>query len=332
MSQQQRAYQDLTQGRPLFSETSSLPVSESGQPGRTRRVAHRRDTSVTRKRLVLNRKRPHYPRLFLGIASSILVVEIGAALLFSPRLRVQSIAVTGNQAVPAAQILALANPLKGQNLLRFPAGKLRLAILRDPTLEKVEVSRIWPSSIHIRVRERQPWANVQTPDQQWYTIDSKLVPFRKSAVPAAGLPRLTLAIAPVNGKLPTVVLGQKMTAPGLSEVSQCLEWAKARPDFPMESVSIDPTGKLCFNRVGGTRVLLGSATDLPRKLRSLGLLMQRYPIVDAAYINLFAYDAPAVMPKNAVTTASARTHSSKSSSPSHHRLENETADKPSEQP
>ena len=324
LSSQQRAYRKLYQtgGEP---PTTPAPVPSRHEPTTTRRVVTKRDAAISRvrRRIPSNRRRPNYLKGILFTLTGVLAVECVAALLFSPRLAVRTVDIRGNTSVPTKQIETLVGKVQGQNIVRLAVGKIHDAVLREPTIEKVSIQRVFPNTVRVTVTERQAWASVTTPTGDGYTIDSKLVPFRKAATPEAGLPRLVLAAAPEKLLAPVTVLGRPMTAPGLAEVSECLEWAKARPDFPMETVTIDPTGKLCLNRKGGTQVRLGSATDLPRKLNVLALLMQRYNIADAAYINLYAYDAPAVMPKSAVATASAqgvhatgkRTHRSRSYSP-----------------
>jgi hypothetical protein len=54
-------------------------------------------------------------------------------------------------------------------------------------------------------------------------------------------------------------------------------------------------------------VRLGSETDLEKKLYALGLLLKQQPALctaaDIAYINLFAYDAPAVLPRKVASSA-----------------------------
>jgi hypothetical protein len=252
-----------------------------------------------------NRRRRNWPRLLLGWAISALAVECIAALLFSPRLAIRSVAVEGNSTIPTARILALAGKIQGQNIVRLAAGRIRTGVLREPTVETVAVRRVLPNAVRIVVKERQQWASVLLPDGACYTIDPHLVPFRRTPEPEKGLPRLKLGVA--EGKPAPVVLGKPMTAPGLAQVSACLAWARTEPDFRLDAVAIDPSGKLCLNREGGVQVQLGSETDLDKKLYALGLLLQQRPSLrtaaDIAYINLFAFDAPAVLLRKVASAA-----------------------------
>jgi len=225
-----------------------------------------------------------------------------AALLFSPRLWVQRVSVEGNQVVSAPSIVARLHLGEHTNIVRLPVEKLRAAVLQEPQLETVEIHRSLPGTVRVVVAERIPWACAQTADGSDYVIDKHLVPFRTADIPPVGLPLLKLSSA--TGRPP---LGKPMSAPGLDQVSKCLAWSKSRPDFPLDAVSIDGEGKLCLNRAGGAKILLGSGRDLDKKLQSLEtLLAQRGELRDptrVAYVNLFAYDAPAVAMRPAVSRA-----------------------------
>jgi cell division protein FtsQ len=301
--------------RPLSAGQRALRENRLTPMDDTPRVAvHRRDASTTRVRVLLpNRRRRNWPRLLLGWASGVLAVECIAALLFSPRLAIRSVTVEGNTTVPTARVLALAGRIKGQNIVRLAAGRIRAGILREPTDERVTIRRDLPSGIRIVLQERQPWASVLLPDGACFTIDQHLVPFRKSSEPERGLPRLKLSVAD-DKPAPVVLLGKPMTAPGLAQVSACLAWAREEPDFHLDAVAIDPTGKLCLNREGEVQVQLGSETDLDKKLYALGLLLQQHPALrttaDIAYINLFAFDAPAVLPRKVASAARSSSDSS----------------------
>ena len=227
------------------------------------------------------------------------IFEVGVVRVAQtyPRDREGPAKVNGEErACATARILPQVRVAKGVNIILLPVGRLEKAVLTEPTFSKVTVKREWPNRVRVTVTERQPWASVQLPDGVCYTVDETLVPFRKSDEPEKGLPRVLLA---PNAQGSVVTLGKTMTAPGLADVSACLNWANARADFPLETVAIDPTGKLCLNRVGGVQIRLGSRQELERKLGTLDLLLARRPDVrdgsGVEYVNLYAYDAPAVM-------------------------------------
>jgi cell division septal protein FtsQ len=275
------------------------PLVPPGGASAGKRRKRLRDAETTRSRIKVkrvgrNRRRINVPRLLLGWATAALLVECAAALLFSPRLWVKRIIVEGNRSVPSTVIRARLKVGDQANMVRFPVKQLRTAAEAEPEVESAEIHRDFlHGAVRVVVKERTPWACVQTPDNTCYTIDRKLVPFRTADAPPVGLPLLKLS--EISGKVP---LGKPLTAPGLTQVSRCLTWARERTDFPLDAVTIDSEGKLCLNRAGGARFLLGSGQDLDRKLKSLEtLLEQRSELRSAtnvAYVNLLAYDAPAV--------------------------------------
>ncbi|MDX1933569.1 MAG: FtsQ-type POTRA domain-containing protein [Capsulimonadales bacterium] len=324
VSRQQRAYRDLQQGMPLPPPPGPPPGPDSADRNRPNPSAQRwkatgyRDRATSRRRVRLNRRRPNYARIALGIVSVGLALEIVAALFLSPRLAVHEVSVAGNAAIPTAVVVGKAQRWMGTNLFLFPTDRLKGALAQEPTFESVEVRRILPRKVEIRVRERQPWASVRIDREEWWTIDSHLVPFRKAKAPEPGLPRVVLAATgeTVAGETAartagTVVTpGRKLEARGLAEVRECLDWARGRTDFVLRDITIDRAGKLCFNSDGGTEIRLGSAVDLSKKLKALALVMERYDLSRAAYVNLYACEAPAVMPRDTIATASAKAHSS----------------------
>ena len=133
------------------------------------------------------------------------------------------------------------------------------------------------------------------------------MPFRVfPGVPEANLPLVTVATHSASAGKPVgkPVLGAINTAPGLSDVSACLDWSKEQgTNFPVEKVTIDNVGKLCLNRAGGMTVLLGPGMDLEEKLRTLSLLLSKRTDLrgsaptQIAQVNLYAYDAPALVPR-----------------------------------
>lgn len=171
---------------------------------------------------------------------------------------------------------------------------MRERLEQEPAVAHAEVHRRLPSTIIVRVQERVPWATVKV-GGVCYTIDKDLVPFRKGRTPPAGLPLVVL-----EGRETGLRLGKRVYDLGVREATECLQWAAARDDFPMTTVRVDQTGKLCLNRDGGAEIRLGSAMDLGKKLDTLAsLLAQREDVAkgDFAYINLYAFDAPAILPK-----------------------------------
>lgn len=266
------------------ADTTHVRRPLSARPASAAKTRNRRHVSV-------------WPLVLRGVVA-LFVAECVAVVLWSPRLWVTETVVEGNTTVPTAKLLKdLAVPTR-RTLAWLPVGKMRARVLAEPPVESAEIHRRLPGTVQLVVKERTSWASVCSPDGGCYTIDRKLVPFRTSDVPEKGLPRLLLAEAGTP-----VTLGKRMRTPGLAEVSSCLAWASEN-SFPLDAVTIAPDGELCLNRSGGMQVKLGTGTDLDKKLNALSVLLARKPDLresaDVAYINLYAYDAPAILPRSAV--------------------------------
>jgi cell division protein FtsQ len=91
------------------------------------------------------------PLVCLFLAGRMWVAVVGA----SP-LRVRQIAVTGNARLPTGQITALLEGLSGEPLLSTDLSQWRERLLASPWVADVHLRRRLPSTVVIRVEERQP--------------------------------------------------------------------------------------------------------------------------------------------------------------------------------
>jgi cell division protein FtsQ len=71
-------------------------------------------------------------------------------------LKVQHISVTGNQRVPASEINALVEGLKGDSLLSTDLDRWRSRLLASPWIADATLRRRLPATIEVEIRERQP--------------------------------------------------------------------------------------------------------------------------------------------------------------------------------
>lgn len=273
-----------SQGRPSGERASLLPAPLTTPSSEPRRR---------------NRRKPNIPRILLRALSLLLILECVAALLRSPRLWVRTVRVEGNQTVTAARLFERMGLRPRTNIVLLRTDRIRAGVEREPVVAHAEVSRRLPDRIVVRVRERTPWAVVKT-NGICYTVDTALVPFRKDRMPRPNLPLIVLAS---EGAAPR--LGKRIQTYGIQPASRCLLWTAAHPRFPLTRIVVDRSGKLCLNRENGAEVQLGTGKDLDKKLNALALLLEQRADVragDFAYINLYAFDAPAVQPRAASET------------------------------
>lgn len=243
-----------------------------------------------------NRRKPNIPRILLRTLCVLLLLECAAALLLSPRLWVRTLRIEGNRAVTSARLFERVGLRPRTNIVSLRTDQIQARVEREPAVARAEVSRSLPGTVVLHVRERTPWAVVKM-DGICYTVDAALVPFHKDRTPRPDLPIVTLS---AGGEAPR--LGKQIQTQGIQLASKCLLWAATHPGFPLARVVVDQSGKLCLNRKNGAEVQLGTGKDLDKKLNVLSVLLEQRADVragDFAYINLYAFDAPAVQPRAA---------------------------------
>lgn len=76
----------------------------------------------------------------------------------SPALRVARIVVSGQQRLAPGEVLALLDGLRGQHILGVDLAAWQARLLASPWVEDATLRRVLPSTIEVRVRERQPTA------------------------------------------------------------------------------------------------------------------------------------------------------------------------------
>lgn len=114
--------------------------------------------------------------LLVALAGGVLCWLASLMLARSNIFAVADMAVLGNKMATEQQILDKAGPLRGTSLLTLDCDQVESRILGHPWVEQATVERQWPSTLVVRVRERQPLALVNLERQgrrQLYYLDSK---------------------------------------------------------------------------------------------------------------------------------------------------------------
>ena len=143
-----------------------------------------------------------------------LVSAGGWVVLESSLLAVRSVEVTGAARLTTAQVVAAADVSGATPLARLDTEAVARRVAGLPAVATVDVSRSWPHSVRIVVREREP-AAVQRRGSSYRLLDESGVAFdtvRKrpkglplvSAPAAAGPRALRAALAVVTATTPAV--------------------------------------------------------------------------------------------------------------------------------
>lgn len=114
-------------------------------------------TSQARARRASRRSARRDPRrrrrlaVVLGVVAAVAV--LAAVLVLSPLFTVRDIEVEGTGRLTPEQVISAASPVDGQNLLFADTDAAARSVSELPWVEKVTVSRDWPSAVRVSVTE-----------------------------------------------------------------------------------------------------------------------------------------------------------------------------------
>ncbi len=137
------------------------------------------------------RRVPKWLKRLSGLVALILLGLIGYAAFTAPQFGIASVDIRGIAATPQDELRPLARRLIGQNVLRFQGEEVARAARLLPTVESAQVVRLaqWPPKVALQISERAPVLKVGA-GRDWWVVDPKGVPFRRSNPGDAALYRV----------------------------------------------------------------------------------------------------------------------------------------------
>jgi cell division protein FtsQ len=135
---------------------------------------------------------------FLVVLAVVIVAGAAWALLGSSLLVVRNIQVSGNRGLPAASVSAASGIQFGTPLARLDFGAAQRRVQRIPLVLSAQVSRRWPDTVVIAVRERTAELAVAGPSG-FELVDVHGVVVRTAAARPAGMPLLASPPAQLRG-------------------------------------------------------------------------------------------------------------------------------------
>lgn len=248
-------------GRSGRGSGSTVPVVVVDPRMRSRRIGVLRQAG--RRRL----------RRLVVAASAVSAVLAAAYATQTPLLDVDRVAVVGAEHTGADEVRRAAGVARGQALISVDGAAVARRVEELPWVESVEVERSWPSTLTLRVTERQPVALVQVSEN------------RAAAVDAGGW---VVAIEPheegtgdalvLTGIEDDLAEGGRLGSDARAALSVAVAVAERLPGV-VASVSTDLDAEL---RDGGT-VRFGSTDDLGAKVTALETVLDE---VDTSCLQL----------------------------------------------
>jgi cell division protein FtsQ len=227
-------------------------------------------------------------RLLIGAAACLLLAGTGWALLAAPWSTVRRIEVFGVHRVDAAAVRAAAQPEVGRPLVLVDTGRIAAEIRREPLVAAVAVSRRWPGTLLVMVRERAAVAAVPAASGV-NLVDADGVVVGRATVPPRGLPVIHVAL----GRAQPPPAPGPAGGSGTPALRACLDVLSGLPAGLRDQVRQIGAGSpldvwMVLN--DGSRVRWGGSEQTARKAEVLLALRRQR----AARYDVSAPDAPAV--------------------------------------
>ena len=246
----------------------------------------RPDPRISRRRRAVERARRR--RLMMRVAGGLCGALVVWIVLWSPLLKVRDIALEGAAHTGAGDIARVTDLDEGPNLLFVSAAEIAGQVEGLPWVESVQVDRLLPDTVRIRIVERSAELVMTTESGAWLVDDQGHV----------------LAQAKGNEALPTigaadlgaVEVGERLNRPSL------LAGVRAYASMPAElqarvQAVFAPTGeRISFSLKGGAVVRYGSAEQMQDKNEVILALLARFSARDGhqLYFDVRVPSNPAV--------------------------------------
>lgn len=220
-----------------------------------------------------------------------LLVEVAAALRFSPAFAIREVRVEGIRLTTPTQVIQAARVADGSNWLLLHRAQISRRLEQVPTIAEAVVSYGMPGKVKIRVFERQPVASLRTADRA-YWVDELGVPFWQSDGSVV-MPTIRVE-APLK-----VVLGRPITNASVKSALEIIGRYLPEYPLPVAEITIDREGNLCLNMKGGLPpVRLGDGTALADKMiLTAELWTQSQVVQQAEYFDVSCVEKPVWKPR-----------------------------------
>jgi cell division protein FtsQ len=222
---------------------------------------------------VLRSRRNPRRTAFFAAAGLALAAAAAWALLGSRLLVVRSVEVTGTHLVSRAAVVRAAGIAPGTPLIRVNLAAVARRVEGIAQVRTATVTRNWPSTIVIAIRERTP-ALAVAQDGRYALIDGSGVVVRWARRRPPGMPLLRQPLPPGG------IAGLR-GSPAISAAVTVLGELPARVRRAVRAVSaLSPMAVTLYER--GVTIVWGGAGRARAKARELALLMR----VNAAYYDV----------------------------------------------
>jgi cell division protein FtsQ len=217
------------------------------------------------------RTRTRWRAAFFALAGLGLIAGVAWALFGSRLLVVRSVAVTGTDRIPAAQVLAVADVQPGTPLIRVDTAQIARRVEAIRQVASATVARDWPDHLVITVRERVPVVAVRMAGGGYDLVDPAGVIVRWSRARPAGLP---LYLTSLPGRALRGDSGLATTAAVLAELPSWLSRQVATVSAAAADGSPGSPDQVTLQLSGNKTVRWGGPDRAIQKGKELAIVMR----------------------------------------------------------
>lgn len=232
-----------------------------------------------------------------------LVITIGfvVSVLEAPFFEARSVQVSGIARTSDGAVMETIALEPDKALLRYDTNEAQERLATLPWVKSVEVTRQWPSTVRVVVRERSVWATLGTPSgTRWLVLGDDGVVVEERLTPPTGVPVIIGT---------ETIVDQSQVGETLAGAERALEISHDLPlqlDPWITTWTTDDAGRVSAHLVGSAVAEFGAFEDHRTQFVSLASILDGgAPLTCLDTIDLSVADTP-VLHRNATCMSAAR--------------------------
>lgn len=199
------------------------------------------------------------------------LVAVCAYIFFGTDVfNIKHIEVVGNSKVSAAAVTRLSGIQLGEGIFAVNCRQAEQLVQTQPMVKAAEISRHFPSTITIKITERQPWAMVPAAGGALVIDDEGVYIEQLNYISESGLPLITLE--QIEEPL---TLGQFINRPAIEMIKTY--WNKMLPGVRAQISEfhfVDADASIIVYTLKGTEVRLGNLDRVDEKVQFMTRILQ----------------------------------------------------------
>ncbi|WP_034631289.1 cell division protein FtsQ/DivIB [Desulfotruncus alcoholivorax] len=189
----------------------------------------------------------------------IFIVLLAAyVLLQSPIFTISNIYVTGNNSLPAGDVIKVSGIVTGMNIFKADINTAVSKIKAIPMVKDVKATRKFPHTVVIEISERAPIALVLW-DGRFVEVDAEGVYLRRGKAGTTGLPVIT------GGRLQAFGPGKPVKGTEFEKALKVVGQLPVELRQNLSEVNVSGDERVTLYTIEGTECRLGFAEDAGKK-------------------------------------------------------------------